>query len=1223
MFSCAQCADLLLDSLYGLLDEQQAQALRDHLASCPACRSALAEAQAQQNLIARAAQVYAEVPLFTAPTAETQAPSASAGAAPALALGACDKPEAPAAPAAASTPPATLPLPPPARRRRRWAWVSAAAALLLTALGVYGVYSYGEGLAQRQADAARTRREVESLDKEFEAAHGRYHLAMAALPDRLRGDYLYVRVTGPANYQPSSANRYQVLTRDAEGRPAKASLTLRLVDPLQKDSKVFETHVESVGEQTVTLPAGLAVRGSIPRLEVDARGGAALANIAAAVNVPAASYTTHLATNRSVYRVGETLFFRSLTLDRFSLKPPAQELHLTYVLRGPNGQPVRPPLSATTRHGVAGGDLAVTPDLAEGPYTLEVAAAGAAQAAQVPPESRRLLIVRDESPRLQFDRAQYAAGDRGVALFRGRRLANGDAVPDQQVLVEAELNGQPIPLQGSPPGRPAQVRTDRDGMALIPFQVPVTVPAGGNAALQFKAQIQGGPPQEKVVEKVPVVARAAGAPALAVQFFPEGGDLVAGLPARVYFQALDAQGQPAAVEGVVVDRHGHEAARLPTAGARGNLAQRLGVGVFTLTPAAGESYVLRLTSPKGADQPLPAVRATGVVLSVPEAVGQEDEPLRRKGEPLRVVVRDSEPGRTLFVVASCRGRLVDQQEVTAKKEGTAVVLHPVAGARGVVRVTVCERRTGVLVPLAERLVYRAPAEYLVLSVAGKDGNKRLHSPPATAAQLQAEVKNEAGKRTAAWLLAVVVADNALQRLGGRAEQSPAAEFFLTRAVRHPEDLEDADILLADTPQARQALDLFLGTQGWRHFVPAGPGAVAELDAKQARARARAGLPALLIVDNQQGDVQERYAQALASRRRELHDQAEGTWAELHTKRARRLDEARLAALNLSRYEELQRDYLRGAVVVTLLVLFAAGGVFLVIGLVRVARAARAAPSFALACAALALCVATYLLSGDLRTADESPGSGGAVARLSRQDWPPPDLPPAAAERPRAPGQGGPKEQRGRQTPTGDVYVFSGETKPAETEGATAKAPGRPYGRMQFPGTGSAEVARGDAEGKSTGEMTKGKKAVKGGAAKSGADPAHPSQNLAKGPLPEPGGMDKGGKMKARPMAMKMARPMAVKPGPGGAEKGKGDPKAADHHDQGGAAVLRAYMHRNLPAAPNFPDTVFWDPLLPAADGTATLRFDLPGRPATYRVLLYGHDAAGRLGVYLGKLEAGR
>src|SRR5437667_1887681 len=95
MYSCDQCSGLLLDYLYGLLDEGEAQGLRDHLASCPGCRSALAEAQAQQNLIARAAQVYAEVPLFTAPTAEAQAPSASAGTAPAPAVAAPPTPAPP------------------------------------------------------------------------------------------------------------------------------------------------------------------------------------------------------------------------------------------------------------------------------------------------------------------------------------------------------------------------------------------------------------------------------------------------------------------------------------------------------------------------------------------------------------------------------------------------------------------------------------------------------------------------------------------------------------------------------------------------------------------------------------------------------------------------------------------------------------------------------------------------------------------------------------------------------------------------------------------------------------------------------------------------------------------------------------------------------------------------------------------------------------------------
>ena len=108
MHSCDQCSELLLDYLYGLLDEAEAQSVRAHLADCAACRTALAQAEAQQNLIARAAQVYAAVPPFTAPTAQPAETAAPAEAAP----------EAPAV---------TLPL--PRARRRRWAWLSAAATL--------------------------------------------------------------------------------------------------------------------------------------------------------------------------------------------------------------------------------------------------------------------------------------------------------------------------------------------------------------------------------------------------------------------------------------------------------------------------------------------------------------------------------------------------------------------------------------------------------------------------------------------------------------------------------------------------------------------------------------------------------------------------------------------------------------------------------------------------------------------------------------------------------------------------------------------------------------------------------------------------------------------------------------------------------------------------------------------------------------------------------------
>src|SRR5205085_1204985 len=114
-------------------------------------------------------------------------------------------------------------------------------------------------------------------------------------------------------------------------------------------------------------------------------------------------------------------------------------------------------------------------------------------------------------------------------------------------------------------------------------------------------------------------------------------------------------------------------------------------------------------------------------------------------------------------------------------------------------------------------------------------------------------------------------------------------------------------------------------------------------------------------------------------------------------------------------------------------LFAAGGLFLALGLVRIARGAgSAAPSFAAACGALALCVVAYLLTADLRTPAEAPGRGARVAELAPKAWALPDLAPAGA----------PDGGEGRQPQTdpsrpGYVHVLSGDKKTADEQTAQA------------------------------------------------------------------------------------------------------------------------------------------------------------------------------------------
>src|SRR5262249_29670650 len=146
----------------------------------------------------------------------------------------------------------------------------------------------------------------------------------------------------------------------------------------------------------------------------------------------------------------------------------------------------------------------------------------------------------------------------------------------------------------------------------------------------------------------------------------------------------------------------------------------------------------------------------GVVLTVPEGEG-----VSREGQSLRLTVRAT-PGRRLLVAASSRGRLVDQQYVDAGPSGAEVRLSPVAGARGVVRLTAYEATDNQLVPLAERLVYREPAEYLRLSAL--TGNKKdpRSFRPGDSVELTLQAVDEHRRPAKTWFTAAVVDERSLR-----------------------------------------------------------------------------------------------------------------------------------------------------------------------------------------------------------------------------------------------------------------------------------------------------------------------------------------------------------------------------------------------------------------------------------------------------------------------------
>ena len=256
---------------------------------------------------------------------------------------------------------------------------------------------------------------------------------------------------------------------------------------------------------------------------------------------------------------------------------------------------------------------------------------------------------------------------------------------------------------------------------------------------------------------------------LNVEFFPEGGDLIAGVPNRVYFRATTTFGKPADISGMLTDGI-KDIAPMATLTDADQPGANQGFGRFEFTPVAGQKYAVRLDKPTSVIQPkdgyaLPASKASGVVLQVTQGVLKPDAPI---GVKLWSVGAD----RTVLVGAYSRGRPVAHTTVKleAGKATDATLAVTDAKLGGVTRITVFDLPHGEAVgrddlkPLAERLIYREPGEALKLSYATKKpgtGTPVKTFTPGSRVELEVTATDEADAPKAAILWTAVVNESVI------------------------------------------------------------------------------------------------------------------------------------------------------------------------------------------------------------------------------------------------------------------------------------------------------------------------------------------------------------------------------------------------------------------------------------------------------------------------------
>lgn len=1117
MNECSHVEELLFESLYGLLEPAEEEELRLHLEQCTGCQAALTEARQQRQLLARAAQVCPQVAPFSLPGE----PAVAARQETAVVS------MAERAPVRAAVRP---------RRFRKLAYLAAAAAVVLAAGGLWNHYRLT--LADYEHDLNAARKQVQETDARLAQAQTDFRQDRERLPAAVEKEFVHVQVLGPARLCADTPAPVRVATRDLAGQPVPTRLTARLV---AGGKELHRQELASSGDRSLILPAGMFEKAGDAQLLVEARTEDAVARVEEAIRLETPAHVAHLSLNKSVYQVGEVVFFRALALESFSLKPPAEPLALQFSLVDPAGKPTMQLAIATGAGGIAAGELALTQELVSGTYALEVKGPGMAT------QHRPLEVLRDVPPQLQFDRSEYRPGETMTANFKGRRGPGGQAIPNQDLKVKVLVDGKEVKVESvapalaapgnvAPPpaalGGAAALRTDARGNAAIRATLPTNIETG-KALVEIQAR--NGKQQDKLVQSIPVVGSR-----LSVEFFPEGGNLVAGVPNRVYYRVRTPLGEPVDPEGYVIILSKKDVVLASE--------RNQGLGVFTFTPDARDKYTLRVTSARGITETADPFQKLGILdrsiaLHVPDGVSQE-------GKPLRLILRNTGPSQRLLAVATCRGRIVAQDVIEAGKETSEMQLHPVAGTRGVVRVTIYEAGGAALVPVAERLVYRAPNEKLTITA---QGDKKSYRPgERVTLQLRTGVP--------AWLLATVVDERVSL---DRSAASPEASFYLISAVRQRQDLENADLLLADSNRAQHELDLFLGTQGWRRFVPVEPAVLA-------RDNAAASEPLLFSRENAspaalQTEVTQAVQKELA-RLRQVHVQKLAALAE---ERSSQSERAALAVRQLTDFQSRPAELLRLSLGIVIVALLLAGALALAIGFIRILRrSVSPTGAFATACGCLLACLLLYAASGSVP---------GTVAPRGT-------LPADLADRRRWLLE--PEDQPGR------VQTAQGARSP---QGLFALAPAREDNRFGMPQLHEQRVLRSEA---------------KNSVAKDGDHDRHRDGTFMLQP--------------SAGMQQRFAEAEKAREKSEGAGLTSGKKTAApDAKSKGGAgtnpAHVRAYAHRNDPKAAAA-GTLLWHPALFAADGQAQASFDLPATPATYRILLYGHDSNGRLGWHTQKLQ---
>lgn len=486
----------------------------------------------------------------------------------------------------------------------------------------------------------------------------------------------------------------------------------------------------------------------------------------------------YLHQDKSYYVAGDTLWFSGYVVDASTHRPSAVSKTVFVDLIDDKGE-IKHQLVLHNQGGKVNGEFLLNQEIDPGQYRLRAYTQFMADFSR-PYLFNRMFEVglsskKSVKAKLSY---QHALQVQNKVINYHLRLFEGfeETLVNRKLAIEIKVAGKTYATE--------KIKVDAKGhiQGVIKFpsdhKVPYVELIASNTKNGFKESF-----------KIPVQVRKK-----QLFFFPEGGDLIAGLVNQVAFKALDKNGLGSEVKGYISNRKGQKVATIQSS--------HLGMGKFSFIPNKKGLYTAVITHKDGSRQSfvLPTVKAHGYVLQVDNSNAEKVS---------FEVLTNFRQKQKNSVIGHRRGQAAYAFEGEVSRSEPVIFDIPKTSLPGgMLHFTLFNVLS---TPQCERLVFIKKRNPLDI---------KIQMPATTVApqekvQLSLQVKNQHGENAVANLSIAVVNADLIET--NEQHSHIVSELLLKSDLKG--FIEQPNFYFKDNqPTTNQALDLLMMTQGWRRFT---------------------------------------------------------------------------------------------------------------------------------------------------------------------------------------------------------------------------------------------------------------------------------------------------------------------------------------------------------------------------------------------------------------------